>query len=367
MNESSFLQPKSPLRLLDTLREQARIRLQYGPEFIGDLDAIEVGITPRNCIYTEGSHALYHYPNQIQDQLGSPILLVYSLINRPYIFDLRPKRSLIEYLCQQGFDVYLVDWGDPQPEMGYASLDDLVLGTLRRCVRKVQRKHKCSKIPVLGYCMGATFAALYAAYRPQDIERLVLLTPMLGNDSDGLLQKISSHQQLSPDLLTSQLIDGRQLKMFFSAIKPAGMLKKERDFWRNYDSEQFLEHFLPVEKWGNDTPNIPGKAFQEFIQLVIKEDALKQKSFSLGNHELSMSSVHCPVLAVAAKHDWIIPSATLQTCADVLTGAEYTPYLLKGGHIGLVVGRSAGTLWHDLKAFLEGQNVVSPLDTDIQP
>lgn len=360
MTDSAFSQPKSPLRLFDTLREQARIRLQYGPEFIGDLEAIEVGLTPHSTVYSEGCQHLYHYPAQHAEKQG-PILLVYSLINRPYIFDLRPGRSLIEYLCQQGYDVYLLDWGDPPPEMGFATLGELITGTLRRCVRKIQRRHKVKAIRVLGYCMGATFATLYAGYRPQDIERLILLTPMLGNDGEGQLQKISAHQELSPDLMTAQLINGRELKLFFNAVKPAGVFKKERDFWQNYDSQTFLDHFLPVEKWSNDTPNLPGRAFQEFIQLVIKEDALKQDSVMLDDQEIHLDQIHCPVLAVVAKHDWIIPRSSLKTCGTVLKAADYTPYMLNGGHIGLVVGRSAGLLWKDLKAFLQGEKVSSPL------
>ena len=160
MNELPF-SLKIPARLLQTVSEQLRIRLQYGPEFIGDLAQIEVGLTPRHAIYSEGPHRLYCYPGQ-QAQ-NQPILLIYSLINRPYIFDLRPGRSLIEYLSAEGYDVYLLDWGDPTPDLGLVTLGELTGGTLRRCVRKILRRHRLQQIPVLGYCMGATFATLYAA------------------------------------------------------------------------------------------------------------------------------------------------------------------------------------------------------------
>lgn len=357
MSETRFL--PSPFKLLETLQEQARIRLQYGPEFIGDLEKIEVGLSPRSCVYNEGSQALYHYPAR-GETLRGPVLLVYSLINRPYIFDLRPGRSLVEFLCGQGHDVFLLDWGDPTPEMALTSLGELVTGVMRRCVRKIQRLSKQHKLLLLGYCMGASFAALYAAYRPQDIERMVLLTPILGNDQSGQLQKIASRQDFSQHLLEAQIVSGRQLKWFFNALKPAGVLKKERDFWQNYDSESFLEHFLPVEKWSNDTPDLPGKAFGEFVELVIQHDGLKQDSVYLDGHCLDLKAITCPVLAVVAAHDWIIPASSLETCAEVLKQADYTPYLLKGGHIGLVVGRSASILWQDLAAFLRGEAVTSP-------
>ncbi|MGE3727336.1 MAG: alpha/beta fold hydrolase [Candidatus Sericytochromatia bacterium] len=343
---------KNPSKLLQTLAEQTRIRLQYGPEFIGDLENIEVGLTPRTCVYQEGPHSLYLYPGQAEQ--NTPILLVYSLINRPYIFDLRPGRSLIEFLCAQGYDVYLLDWGDPTPDLGMASLGDLV-ATLKRSVRKILRRHRQSQIPILGYCMGATFATLYAALEPQHVERLILLTPILGNDTGGTLQNIVAHQNLPPALLEGQLMSGRELKLFFNSVRPAQILKKERDFWQNYDQDTFMEHFLPVEKWSNDTPDLPGKAFQQLMQLCIKEDALRKGPVSLNDQVADCRKITCPVLAVVAKHDWIIPVASLQTCAEVLSESQYTPYLLNGGHIGLVVGRAAGTLWKDLIAFLNNQ------------
>lgn len=350
---------KNPFKLLETLQDQIRIRFQYGPEFIGDLNKIEVGLSPRHCVYRENAHSLYHYLAQGETSLG-PVLLVYSLINRPYIFDLRPGRSLIEFLCQQGYDVYLLDWGDPGPEMGATTLGELITGVLRRCVRKVSRLSQQKQIPLLGYCMGASFTTLYAAYRPQDVSRMALLTPILGNDGDGTLQKIARHQEVNQNLLTGQLVSGRQLKWFFNAVKPAGILKKERDFWQNYDSETFLDHFLPVEKWSNDTPDLPGRAFAEFIDLVIRQDALKSGKVYLDDELCDLNTIKCPVLAVVAAQDWIIPASSLETCGDVLKSAEFTPYMLKGGHIGLVVGRSANVLWKDLHAFLQGQDVKSP-------
>lgn len=91
------------------------------------------------------------------------------------------------------------------------------------------------------------------------------------------------------------------------------------------------------------------------MQLCIKEDALRKGPISLNDQVADCRKITCPVLAVVAKHDWIIPVASLETCGEVLSQSQYTPYLLNGGHIGLVVGRAAGTLWKDLIAFLHDQ------------
>ena len=76
---------------------------------------------------TDRYHKLYFYKST--QEKAVPLLLVYSLINRPYIFDLAKGRSLIEFLCDQGFDVYLLDWSDPTSESAHMSLEDMVFGT----------------------------------------------------------------------------------------------------------------------------------------------------------------------------------------------------------------------------------------------
>jgi len=341
----------APFKFLQTIRNQIQVRIKYGPEFIADIEKVKVGLTPKRCVYKEEPHCLYYYPGK--DKKNIPVLLVYSLINRPYIFDLRPKRSLIEYLCSNGFDVYLLDWGDPFPETGCCSIADLVCGTLHRCVSWILRHHKISSIRLLGYCMGGTFATIYTALYPEHVDRLVLLTTPLGNDEGGVLQKIASNIDWSKGIEQTNLVSGRFLKWAFNSIRPSINIKKEQDFWQNFDKDEFLEHFLPVEKWSNDTPDVPEHAFYEFLDLCFKRDLFKTGHIKLDNCNVDFTKVKCPVFSVAAQHDWIIPPTALETVQKVLPDAQHKTYLLPGGHIGIVVGKQAVVLWNAIKEFLD--------------
>ena len=340
-----------PFKFLSTLQEQTRIRLQYGPEFIGDSEKIEVGLTERVNVLKEGSHNLYFYQGINKTEKKIPILLIYSLINRSYIFDLRPGRSLIEYLINQGFDVYLLDWGDPTPDMAYKSLEEMIGGTLHRFIRWIRRENDIPKINLLGYCMGGTFATIYSGIHPELINKLVLLTTPLGNDEGGTLQNIAKRINWGKAVSEAGIVSGRQLKLFFSSVKPVGSIKKERDFWLNYDQEKFIDNFLPVEKWSNDTPDLPGQAFFEFLDICFVKDQLKSHKLSLGNSRIDFTKITFPVFSVAAQHDWIIPPSALDTVKEVLPNAEHKIHLLPGGHIGLVVGKQAVNLWEQLKEF----------------
>lgn len=336
--------------LIQTLQEQLKIRLKYGFEFIGDIENIDVGPTPKSLAMTDRYHKLYFYKST-QEQ-ATPLLLVYSLINRPYIFDLAKGRSLIEFLCDQGFDVYLLDWSDPTSESAHMSLEDMVFGTLHRSVKHILNKYGIKKVNMLGYCMGGTFASLYAGKHYDLIEKLVLLTPALGRDEGGTLQKIASFIDWKKKIDSSGIISGRFLKLFFNSVKPMAMIKKERDFWKNHDKEDFMKHFLPVEKWSNDTPNLPGRAFTEFLDLCFTTDQLERGGkVVLEKTEVDMSKVDIPIFSVSAQHDWIIPSASTETVKKVFPNAKHESYVIPGGHIGLVIGRTAPLLWGKLIEF----------------
>ena len=90
-------------------------------------DAV-VGATPREVVWTHRGTTLYRYRTH-----AVPMLLVFALINRPEIFDLRPGGSLIEFLLGEGFDVFLVDWGVPGEEDAEMGLENYVCDELLEC------------------------------------------------------------------------------------------------------------------------------------------------------------------------------------------------------------------------------------------
>src|ERR1039458_6356367 len=89
---------------MDVLEEGARI-MAFGGK-------IATGTSPKDVVYTRNKTTLYRYRSNNRRH-STPILFVYALINRPYIFDLRPESSFVKFLIDQGYDVFLIDWGTP--------------------------------------------------------------------------------------------------------------------------------------------------------------------------------------------------------------------------------------------------------------
>ena len=141
-----------------------------------------IGQTPRQVIWTLNKATLFRYTPVVPAEKRHPIplLLVFALMNKSAILDLRPGNSFVEFLLQKGYDVYLLDWGTPGPEDAQTSLGDYVLEYIPRAVRKLKSFSGSEQFNLLGWCIGAMLTTLYASLRPSEgLKSLILLTAPL--------------------------------------------------------------------------------------------------------------------------------------------------------------------------------------------
>ena len=144
-------------------------------------------------VHGRGTLRLYHYRARVDEVYRTPILLVMSLISKPYILDLAPGQSLVEFLLDRGFDVYMVDWGTPRPEDKRLRLEDYVLDFIPECVEAVHERSGEPDVSMVGYCMGGLLAALYAALHPDAasggrLSNLACFTTPVNYDGMGLFR-----------------------------------------------------------------------------------------------------------------------------------------------------------------------------------
>ena len=146
--------------------------------------------TPKEIVWTLNKAKLYRYTPVVpaEKRHKIPLLLVFALINRPSIFDLRPGHSFVEFMVKSGYDVYLLDWGVPGQEDSNMKLDDYALEYLPRAIRKVKSISGSREFSMLGWCVGAVLTTIYAALHPDDgLRNLLLLTaPLDFSNRDAL-------------------------------------------------------------------------------------------------------------------------------------------------------------------------------------
>src|ERR1700692_1791184 len=146
--------------------------------------------TPKELVWTLNKAKLYRYVPVLPKEKRHPIplLLVFALMNRPYILDLRRGHSFVEFMLNKGYDLYLLDWGAPGPEDKNLKFDDYTLEYMPRAIRKLKSIAGVEEFSMLGWCIGAILTTIYAALRPDDgLRNLILLTaPLDFSDKEAL-------------------------------------------------------------------------------------------------------------------------------------------------------------------------------------
>ncbi len=313
--------------------------------------------TPYDVVHRANRVRLLRYrlPGGVERRRGAPLVMVPSLINRYYILDLMPGRSLVEYLVGQGFDVYMIDWGRPGPEDRYTSFDEYLAGLLDRAVRCAARLAGSPRASLLGYCMGGTFTAIYAALRPERVQALCALAAPIDFSQAGLLGLWSAARYLDADRLVDSLgnIPWPLLQATFHMLVPTLTAQKLLFLYDKLGDADFADNFLSLESWGNDNVSFPGECFRRYIKDLYQENLLCQGGLYVAGERIELSRVRCPVVNVVALGDHIVPEACATPLTTLAGTSDKALWRRPGGHIGAIVSRSASReLWPALAAWL---------------
>ena len=139
-----------------------------------------MGQTSRTEIYREHSTRLFRYKRSSKATINLPMLVLPSLVNRPNIMDLLPGESFIEGMLERGFDVYMLEWGEPTPGQREFTLEYYLRKYVGRAIRRVKKASGSEGITLAGYCLGGFAALLYAALdQGKEVKNLVtMVTPV---------------------------------------------------------------------------------------------------------------------------------------------------------------------------------------------
>ena len=154
----------------------ANLRRLTALPFLPDkMQQIGKGVTPREIVYEEDRLKVYRYLGETEPWLKTPLCLVFALVNRPYIMDLKKDRSVIAHYVKAGFDTYLIDWGTPRRAQRFLTTDDYVNGYLLNVVKYLLERTGTDQVNLLGYCMGGTLSTMFTAIHQDLVKNLVLL------------------------------------------------------------------------------------------------------------------------------------------------------------------------------------------------
>jgi polyhydroxyalkanoate synthase len=336
------LPPLDPERIARDILEYSR-KLGDGLGHLRNAGRVEVGQTPRDAVHHDDKVTLYRYRAGDGPAAGPPLLIVYALVNRPYMMDLQPDRSLIRRLLDEGVDVWLIDWGYPDASDRGLGLDDYVLGYLDRCVERVCESRASDAVNVLGVCQGGSLSLCYAALRPERVRTLVtMVTPVDFHTEDNLLGRWVRHVDVDALVDTLGNVPGELLNWTFLSLKPYRLgAQKYVDMVDHLDDVGRLENFMRMEKWIFDSPDQAGEAFRQFIKGFFQDNGLVRGTLSIGGRAVDLGAVRQPLLNIYADADHLVPPAASRALGDHVGSDDYTEIAFAGGHIGIYVSGRA--------------------------
>ncbi|MEJ2734439.1 MAG: alpha/beta fold hydrolase [Anaerolineae bacterium] len=339
----------------------AQARYAEGVQVVVDSLEIPVGLTPKEVVWTLNKAKLYRYKptRPPEERHPIPLLLVYALINKPFIFDLAPGRSFVEYMVDQGFDMYLLDWGAPGPEDQGITFDDYVTDYLSRAVRKVLRVSGADETSILGYCLGATITVVYTGLYPETpIRNIILLTAPIDFSSspEGSMAMWLEEERLDVDRIVGAFgnVPGELIRFWAKLLKPVeNFVGAYVNVWKNMDNEQAVRGWQAINRWVEDVIPFAGSAFRQFVLEYVRGNELIKGQHQVEGQPVDLSNIRAPLLNIVAEYDHIVAQSQAETIMDRVSSEDKELRVIPSTHVGIMAsGRARYKLWPEVVEWL---------------
>lgn len=308
-----------------------------------------VGLTPHAVVHRQNKLVLRHYPASGERRVKTPLVVVPSLINRAYICDLEPDRSIVAGLSRLGHPVYLVDWGVPGPEDAGQDVG-AVLAMLRRSIDRACRHAGAPTANVFGYCQGGTLAAMAAALYPERVGALMVLNAPVKFSEGGRFRTFvePGHLDVGDLIGADGLVSPELMSFAFKLLDPMGNWSKFGPIGDAREDPVALRRTLARERWLEDNVPMAGAFAREFIGNAYQQDRLMDGTWEIRGRRVLLRDITAPIGVVVCKRDAISPAEACRPLVTAVGSADRELIELDAGHIGVVVGGIGPKMFYPL-------------------
>ncbi len=282
-------------------------------------DDFKVGVnlatTPGKVILRNRLLEVIHYAPTAKATYRTPILIVTPWINKFYVLDLTPKKSLVRFLLDQGFDVYITSWKNPDASMAEVGFDDYLTEGIGAAIEAVRGLSKSAQLHAAGYCIGGAALATYLAwanrrYAPQDvpIASATFFTTLVDYHSPGDIEVFldeGSFNYLARTMAQKGFLDGKEMAAAFRLLRSNSLI------W-HYVVHGYLYGEAPppfdVLYWNMDTTRMPAKMHTWYLRnFYLDNKLIKKDALVVADQPIDLARIVQPTYAVAAVDDHIAP------------------------------------------------------------
>ncbi|HYP22571.1 MAG TPA: alpha/beta fold hydrolase [Actinomycetota bacterium] len=312
---------------------------------------VSVATTPAEVVWEEGRAALYRYRTTVRHR--EPVLVVHAVVSKPWILDLTPESSFVAALAAEGFDVFLLDWGDPEWPDASRGLTDYTQ-TLMRAEKIALTLAGSDRLHLVGYCFGGTLCLARAAARSHaHVGSIALLAAPVDFTVPAGLHPLMTHRFFKPVYLLDAegMVPAPAVRESFHVLRPQAIRTALRA-WKGRRDRSFRAAYDPLARWVWEHRALPGRMFFDLVDLF-RTNALVAGTLELAGEVARLPDVRAPILAIIPERDHITPSGSSHALTTQ-PGLDVTVVNAAAGHVSMIAGPAARTTtWPEVASWLE--------------
>jgi polyhydroxyalkanoate synthase len=300
--------------------------------------------TPGKVVLRNRLLELIHYAPTANAVHRVPLLIVTPWINKFYILDLTPKKSLVKFLLDQGFDVFITSWKNPDAAMADVGFDDYLTEGIDAAIAAVRGISKADAVNAVGYCIGGTALAIYLAWANRKfapsqvpVASATFFTTLIDFHKPGDIEVFideGSYRYLVAKMETRGYLDGKEMAAAFRLLRSNSLI------W-HYVVHGYLYGETPppfdVLYWNMDTTRMPAKMHAWYLRhLYLDNQLIKRDALEIAGQPLDLTRIVQPVYAVAAADDHIAPWRQAYRINNYVSGPKRFVLSSSGHILGIV-------------------------------